>query len=161
VTAAGGTQLARAAGGRGWRERVWNQPRTYGGAGGSGCSAYVAKPPWQHDPHCQGRTVADTAAVASNVAVYEPRYGGWLLLGGTSLSAPLIAGVYGLAGNGAGLPPGSLYRHRRDLFDITAGNNSFPYLQPGPACGNDYLCAARPGYDAPTGLGTPDGTGAF
>jgi hypothetical protein len=98
--------------------------------------------------------------VASNFAVYEPHYGGWVRVGGTSVSAALIAGVYGLAGNGARLPPGYLYRHSRDLFDITAGNNAFP-APPGLTCGNDYLCRARPGYDAPTGLGAPDGTGAF
>jgi hypothetical protein len=160
VTAVGGTQLTPAHDGRGWRERVWNQPYAYGGEGGSGCSAYVTKPAWQHDPHCPGRTVADTAAVASNFAVYEPHYGGWVRVGGTSVSAALIAGVYGLAGNGARLPPGYLYRHSRDLFDITAGNNAFP-APPGLTCGNDYLCRAMPGYDAPTGLGAPDGTGAF
>jgi len=27
--------------------------------------------------------------------------------------------------------------------------------------GHDYLCQAKKGYDAPTGLGTPDDTGAF
>ena len=163
VTAVGGTTLARAGrvgDRRGWREEVWNQPATYGGAGGSGCSAYVAKPAWQHDPHCPGRTVADTAAVASNVAVYEPYYGGWVTVGGTSVSAALIAGIYGLAGNGGRLPPGYLYRHQRDLFDITTGENSF-LAPPNLTCGNDYLCRAKPGYDAPTGLGTPDGTGAF
>jgi hypothetical protein len=160
VTAVGGTQLIRARDARGWQERVWNQPRTYDGAGGSGCSAYVTKPAWQHDRHCSGRTVADTAAVASNVAVYEPDYGGWIPVGGTSVSAALIAGVYGRAGNGARLPPGYLYRHPRDLFDITAGDNAF-FTPTGLTCGNDYLCRARPGYDAPTGLGTPDGTGAF
>ena len=124
VTAVGGTQLTPAHDARGWQERVWNQHYAYGGEGGSGCSAYVTKPAWQHDPHCPGRTVADTAAVASNVAIYEPAYGGWVRVGGTSVSAALIAGVYGLAGNGARLPPGYLYRHPRDLFDITAGNNA-------------------------------------
>src|SRR5262249_7275423 len=44
VTAVGGTQLARASNARGWAERVWS-------ASGSGCSADVAKPSWQHDPH--------------------------------------------------------------------------------------------------------------
>ena len=29
------------------------------------------------------------------------------------------------------------------------------------ARGNYYLCVAKKGYDAPTGLGTPDGTGSF
>jgi hypothetical protein len=27
--------------------------------------------------------------------------------------------------------------------------------------GSYYLCAAGAGYDGPTGLGTPNGTGAF
>ena len=30
-----------------------------------------------------------------------------------------------------------------------------------PVCGYDLLCVAKKGYDGPTGLGTPDGTGAF
>jgi hypothetical protein len=41
------------------------------GASGSGCSAYVAKPSWQHDPHCPGRTVADVSALAWNIPVYD------------------------------------------------------------------------------------------
>jgi len=39
------------------------------------------------------------------------------------------------------------------LFDITAGTNH--RLGDGAACGHDYLCEAKKGYDAPTGLGTP------
>jgi hypothetical protein len=86
--------------------------------------------------------------------------GGWLLLAGTSISAPLIAGIYGLAGNAAQLEPGAVYQHPGRLFDITAGNNALSGT-PKTACGGDYLCTAQRGYDAPTGLGTPDGTGAF
>jgi subtilase family serine protease len=160
VTAVGGTELLRSSDARGWSERVWNQPLTYGGAGASGCSAYVAKPPWQHDPHCPGRTVTDVSAVASDIPIYDSYYGGWLTVGGTSVASPLIAGVYGLAGNAARLPLGSLYGHRHDLFDITRGNNAF-LARPSQTCGNDYLCVAKQGYDAPTGLGTPDGIGAF
>jgi subtilase family serine protease len=158
VTAAGGTQLSKARNGRGWAEQVWNNPF---GAGGSGCSAYAAKPPWQHDPHCAMRTVADVAAVAWNLAVYDHSQGGWLTLGGTSASAPIIAGVYGLAGNAATIAPGYEYSHARSLFDITTGNNDWWNNSTGATCGFDYLCTARKGYDAPTGLGTPDGTGAF
>jgi len=44
-------------------------------------------------------------------------------------------------------------------FDITTGTNDL--FASGAACGRDYLCVAKNGYDAPTGLGTPDGTGAF
>jgi hypothetical protein len=45
------------------------------------------------------------------------------------------------------------------LNDITSGSNvnsPFP-----PDCGGDYQCNAVPGYDGPTGNGTPDGLRAF
>ena len=158
VTAVGGTRLSRSRGTRGWAETTWNAG---GGASGSGCSAYVTKPAWQHDPHCPGRTIADVAAVAWNIPVYDSsvRGGPWLTVGGTSASAPLIAGVYALAGNAATVPPGYEYAHRGALFDITTGTSDL--IEAGAACGDDYLCVAKKGYDAPTGLGTPHGTGAF
>src|SRR6266702_2458283 len=163
VTAAGGTQLARASNARGWTEQVWDKP-SFAVAGGSGCSAYVAKPAWQHDPHCPGRTVADVAALAWNIPIYDTSlrsFGGpWLRVGGTSASAPLIAGIYGLAGNATHITPRYPYQHSAHLFDITTGNNVL-FGTPAAACGSDYLCAAKKGYDAPTGLGTPSGTGSF
>ncbi|MDR2987423.1 MAG: S8 family serine peptidase [Nocardiopsaceae bacterium] len=158
VISVGGTILTRAANKRGWQERTWNQPKV--GAGGSGCSAWIAKPAWQHDGRCPMRTVADVAAVASNVAIFDPTYGGWLTVAGTSISAPLTAGIIGLAGNGATYRPAFLYRHARSLFDITRGSNTLN-LPPARVCGNDNLCTAKKNYDAPTGLGTPDGLRAF
>jgi hypothetical protein len=155
VTAAGGTELARAHSKRGWAEQVWDSP---GGASGSGCSAYQPKPRWQHDPHCQMRTVADVSALAWNVAIYDSYLGGWLTVGGTSAASPLIAGVYALAGNAARIAPGYEYAHARWLFNVTTGSNDG---DGGATCGHDYLCQAGKGYNAPTGLGTPDGTGAF
>jgi Subtilase family len=157
VTAAGGTELTRAHDTRGWAERTWFSQI---GASGSACSAYVAKPAWQHDPHCPGRTVADVSAAAADISIYDPVYGGWLNVGGTSAAAPLIAGIYGLAGNAATITPGYEYAHRHDLFDITKGTNS-GFVSARQACGDDYLCVAKRGYDGPTGLGSPDGTGAF
>ena len=157
VTAVGGTELAQADNPRGWTERTWLSQI---GASSSGCSAYVAKPAWQHDPHCDGRTVADVSAAASDISIYEPVYGGWLNVDGTSAAAPLVAGIYGLAGNAATIPLGYAYAHSHDLFDITKGTNS-GFVPPRQACGDDYLCVAKPGYDGPTGLGTPNGTGAF
>jgi hypothetical protein len=157
VTAVGGTQLYRAKDKRGWSETVWN----FGEAGGSGCSAYVAKPSWQHDKHCQGRTVADVSAIALNVAVYNKDWGGWGLVGGTSVASPIIAGIYGLAGNATKVKPGYEYAHAKALFDVTKGNNDWFAGDNGAVCGYDYLCVAKKGYDAPTGLGTPDGIGAF
>ena len=98
--------------------------------------------------------------MATGVPIYEKDYGGWLTVAGTSISAPLVAGIYGLAGNGAHIKPGDLYRHHGRLFDVTTGNNALSGT-PRAACGGDYLCTARRGYDAPTGWGTPNGTGAF
>jgi subtilase family serine protease len=161
VTAVGGTELSRARNARGWKEQVWYSRQ---GASGSGCSAYVAKPAWQHDPHCLMRTVTDVSAVAANVAVYYsslPHGGPWLLLSGTDAAAPLVAGVYGLAGNAGTITPGYPYAHHGGLFDVTKGNNDWFNGSHGATCGHDYLCTAKKGYDAPTGLGTPDGTSAF
>jgi subtilase family serine protease len=156
VTAVGGTMLTRVAGQRGWRERAWSQAF---GAGGSGCSAWIAKPAWQHDTHCPMRTIADISAVAARIPIFNPVYGGWLTVEGTSASAPLVAGIYGLAANGTTMTTARLYRHRGRFFDITAGSNVAG--PPRVICGGDYLCTAKPGYDAPTGLGTPDGPGGL
>ena len=151
VVAVGGTGLYRDDNDRGWTERAWT-------GAGSGCSAYVAKPAWQHDRLCGKRALADVSAVAdpdTPVAMYDTYgYPGWLQAGGTSVSSPIIAGVYALAGNARSIAPGPYtYAHRSRLFDVTADANG--------ECGGGYLCTAVPGYDGPTGLGTPDGTGAF
>ena len=154
VTAVGGTTLVRDASARGWTETAWS-------GAGSGCSAYVAKPSWQQDTGCSRRVVADVSAVAdpsTGVSVYDS-YGyqgqrGWFVVGGTSASAPLIAGVYALAGNAASISYGSApYATPAALFDVKAGSNG--------SCGGIYLCTAVTGFDGPTGLGTPDGIGAF
>jgi len=155
VTAVGGTRLVRkSGGGRGWSESAW-------AGGGSGCSRYVAKPAWQRDHGCPRRTVADVAAVAdpaTGVAVYYSSDGGgtahWYVFGGTSASAPIVAGAYALAGNAAKITYGSYpYRHASALHDVVAGSNG--------TCTVRYLCQAVSGYDGPTGLGTPAGVGAF
>jgi hypothetical protein len=75
VTAAGGTQLARAANKRGWSEQAWNSPV---GATGSGCSAYVPKPAWQHDPHCAMRTGAKVTPRSVRQNAFSIPNGPWL-----------------------------------------------------------------------------------
>lgn len=158
VVAVGGTSLVKASNTRGWSESVWGT--SSGGSGtGSGCSAYEPKPSWQTDPDCSNRIVGDVSAVASpytGVPVYDTyNRGGWLQVGGTSASSPIIASVYALAGP----PPSSvspaqtLYQRPHDLFDVTSGADG--------SCGGTSLCKAEIGYDAPTGLGTPDGIPAF
>jgi hypothetical protein len=79
---------------------------------------------------------------------------GWAQVGGTSLASPLIASVYALAGNSGSVTYGSFpYGHTSSLFDVTSGSNG--------NCSPSYLCTAGPGYDGPTGLGTPNGSAAF
>jgi hypothetical protein len=88
------------------------------------------------------------------VAVYVQ--GDWGVLGGTSASSPIIAGMIALAGNSSALTSAQyLYAHAAKLFDVTSGAN------PNWDCGGDYLCTSGPGYDGPTGLGTPNGLGAL
>jgi hypothetical protein len=159
VNAVGGTALHYAHNQRGFTERVWQDRANFGGSS-SGCSAYVGKPAWQHDRHCPGRTVADISAVATNIPIFNAAYGGWLTVAGTSVSAPFVAGVYGLAGNAASRTPRHLYRHAHDFFDVTRGSNVL-FGSAKAVCGADYQCEAKKGYDAPTGLGTPDGIAGF
>ncbi len=161
VTSVGGTTLMPAANKRGWTEKTWvtpGSPPTQGA--GSGCSAYEAKPAWQTDTGCARRTIADVSAVAANVLGYdtfEIGGGGWYFFFGTSVSSPIMAGMYGLAANAAAqtaAPAARAYAHREDLFDVTRG-------LPTGICSPVYLCKAVKGYDGPTGLGTPKGAGAF
>ncbi len=153
VTAVGGTSLTAASNARGWNETAW-------AGGGSGCSAYEAKPSFQSSvsTSCTRRAEADVAAVAdpqTGVAVYQTYGGsGWSVYGGTSAAAPIIAGVYALAGTpgGADGPNNYPYNNRGALNDVTSGSNG--------SCGNLW-CKAGSGWDGPTGLGTPIGTTAF
>lgn len=154
VTAVGGTSLTKASNTRGWTETAWS-------GAGSGCSADVTKPSWQTDTGCARRAVADVSAVAdpnTGVAVYDSTSyqgsKGWLVFGGTSVASPIIGTVYALAGNASSVNYGSYpYSHTSALYDVTSGSNG--------SCGGTYLCTAGTGYDGPTGLGTPNGTGAF
>ena len=148
VTAVGGTSLARTSWGRGWAESAWS-------GAGSGCSAYEPKPSWQTDSGCPRRTVADVSAVADPTTGVAVLYGGlWFTVGGTSVSSPIVASAYALAGNASSVVAGSYpYSHTGGLFDVKTGSNG--------SCSTSYLCTARPGYDGPTGLGTPAGTTAF
>ncbi len=108
---------------------------------------------------------------------------GWISLGGTSLASPLVASVFALAGGAAGVeyPAETLYENEIEdpttLHDVTSGSNgkceakelfneetglsnceeSFEAAD----CSGSLICNASPGYDGPTGVGTPDGITAF
>lgn len=155
VNAVGGTSLSLASDGtRLSPEVAWS-------GSGSGCSLYETKPTWQKDTGCAKRTVVDVAAVAdpaTGAAVYDTTpyqtQTGWFKVGGTSLSAPIVAGVYALAGNSSTTKYGSYpYAHTSGLLDIVSGTNG--------TCSVAYLCTSGTGYDGPTGLGTPIGVAGF
>ena len=88
----------------------------------------------------------------------DPCSVGWYVLGGTSCSAPQWAGLIAIADQMAGRDLGyinpALYQiannpaqYASDFFDVTLGNNQTTSI-PG--------YAASPGWDAVTGLGTPN-----
>ncbi len=154
VTAVGGTSLTQDSSARGWSESAWD-------GAGSGCSTSEAKPDFQSgvDTGCANRADADVSAVAdpnTGVAVYDT-YGapGWQVYGGTSASSPIIASVYALAGTpgGSDLPNAYPYANPGALNDVTEGSNG--------SCSATQQCTAGPGWDGPTGLGTPNGVAAF
>ncbi|MGA8117860.1 MAG: S53 family peptidase [Actinocatenispora sp.] len=153
VTAVGGTSLTKDSSSRGWSEAAWD-------GAGSGCSAYDAKPAWHTDATgCDKRGEADVSAVAdpaTGVAVYDTyQEDGWMVVGGTSASAPIIAGVYADAGTpgDADYPASYPWKAAGGLNDVTTGSNG--------SCDTQQWCNAGDGWDGPTGLGTPNGTDAF
>jgi hypothetical protein len=165
VVGVGGTTL-REEGGT-WTSTVWD-------GGGSGCSQIFAAPAWQRATAgfaatgCgTGRAVADVSAdgdPSTGVDVYdstpegngEPT--GWAAFGGTSVSTPIVAAEFALAGGarGAAQPVATLYAHAGEasaLYDVVSGANG--------SCGQATSCQAAVGYDGPSGLGSPLGLGAF
>jgi kumamolisin len=154
--ACGGTSL-RASNNNITSEVVWNDGAN-GGAGGGGVSAFFPVPSWQTGVRAtsssgatkvlKNRGVPDVAGDADPQTGYEVRIDGTdTIIGGTSAVAPLWAGLLArinqLAGKSVGLIQPQLYKNPHALRDITQGNNG------------DF--SASPGWDACTGLGSPDG----
>lgn len=153
VVGCGGTTL-RASGGQIVSETVWNDGA--GGATGGGVSDVFPVPGYQStiNPTSanpgghHGRGVPDWAADADPATGYQVFVDGQaLVFGGTSAVAPLSAGLFALIQQALGsrvapLDP-SAYRFRNAFHDIVTGNNG--------------AYSARPGWDACTGLGSPDG----
>ncbi|MFN8074989.1 MAG: S8 family serine peptidase [Kineosporiaceae bacterium] len=123
----------------------------------SGCSQYVPQPAWQTVAACPMRATSDISAVAdtrTGLAVYSTYgYRGWVVVGGTSLSAPLVASMIAQSGEAASLTDASpLYAATSGLLDVAKGSNG--------DC-TSVLCKSRIGWDGPTGLGSPQGYSAF
>jgi hypothetical protein len=163
VTAVGGTRLAPAQGARGFGESAWSES-------GSGCNTYAStKPAWQTGIPCAGRAYSDISTVAdptTGIQVYDssPLPGkttaaGWVVVGGTSAAAPMVAGYYALVESA-----------NAGAIDSQLDSPKWPYDQAAkkllndPATGSNGSCAAlsivcngMPGYDGPTGAGSISG----
>jgi hypothetical protein len=161
VLAVGGTTLFSST-----SEIVWNDPGDEF-ATTSGCSTEFPMPTYQtasgfNYGSCTNRAVADVAAAADfsngskggGIAVFETDAGGWNAFVGTSASGPIVAGILvrlGLAGKDN---HPLFYQNGGAFYDITIGNDD-----PLGGCSGaaTVLCTAGPGWDGPTGLGTPNG----
>ena len=172
-------------------ETVWNGDGATGGGCSARFDAQPWQqelPDWSDVGCSSKRAVADVSADAdpyTGVAVYDTTpYEGevlkWLPVGGTSLASPLIAAVFALAGGAHGVeyPAKTLYENEINdpgsLHDVQTGSNgecTKPFNSEGlsgcsateeaVSCSEQLICLAGPGYDGPTGIGTPNGTGAF
>ena len=149
-------------------EVVWNETASNEGAGGGGVSDQFPLPSWQASAGVparagrssgtggsSGRGVPDVAGNADPTTGYQIYSGGKAqVVGGTSAVAPLWAALvsrlaeatgqrFGLLQPAlyAGVTPGA---SEPGFHDITSGNNG--------------AYTAGPGWDACSGLGSPDGT---
>ena len=157
MLACGGTRV-QASGNKITDESVWNDGAG-GGAGGGGVSTVFSLPAWQQGlkvtrtsggaEALRMRGVPDVCGDADPVTGYNVRIDGKdTIIGGTSAVAPLwaelVARINATKGSSVGFINPQLYATASVLNDITEGNNgSFK---------------AAPGWDACTGLGSPDGT---
>lgn len=209
VVAVGGTSLKLKANGTRESESVWNDSgrpsneaefKQYSATGG-GCSTLFTAPSWQQSVPGWASTACGTKRLDNDIsAVADPYTGfdiydsyncgkiceeggagkGWATIGGTSLSSPLVASLYALAGGSGGVsyPAATLYSHlgqAPSLYDVTEGGNGYcdgeapgPCGEPGVNellgnvdCEGTTACDAALGFDGPTGVGAPKGLGAF
>jgi subtilase family serine protease len=118
VTSVGGTTLTQDGSTRGWSETAWTST-------GTGCSIMFNVPSWQPPGSCTGRSVPDVSFVGdynTGVAVYSSAQKGWVVLGGTSVGAPFVAGLYAQAADYGALTTGAsnLYANLSNL-NVVAG----------------------------------------
>jgi subtilase family serine protease len=235
VVSVGGTALNLNADATRNSETVWNENgkanvegvtnEASQGASGGGCSNYFAADGWQSNVAGYAKTGCGKFRLAADVSadadpntgydVYTSYNCGtdcgpvplWEPIGGTSLSSPLIAAMWALAGGAGGVayPAMSLYGHftsaQAPFYDVTQGGNSWCDADANCSadtsaevtnvqnpnslffggttpvgtldCGfksntdkptkvaNNHQCNAAPGYDGPSGVGTPKGLTAF
>ena len=155
VVAVGGTTLSRnPTTGAYIFESAWNST-------GGGLSQYETIPSYQKGVAKvvgMQRGVPDVAAEAdpnSGLWVFDSGNGGWYIVGGTSASSPIWAGVVSAAGNSAGSSAAEL----TTLYKNRANKTDFNDIKSG-VCGPWNGNLTQAGYDLCTGIGSPAGYGA-
>lgn len=212
VVSVGGTSLYLGQAATRQSETVWNDngARDYDqqlvgaplGASGGGCSTKFSAQRWQTSLSTWGSTGcgskrldSDVSAVAdylTGLDVYDSfscsgcsPAPGWFTIGGTSLSSPIIAAAYALAGGARGVryPALTLYGHQGKAYDVTTGGDGWcagagaagcpnpnsqgfgvvdcAYTASGTVAVGDRACDALTGFDGPTGVGSPNGLAMF
>ena len=200
----GGTTLHLTAEGTRESEPVWNgdgPANENKGSGhvvsGGGCSTVFTAQPWQQNvlgwsgTGCGSKRLDDDVAAdsGSGLSIYdnyncgkaceEEHFGispyEWRVVGGTSLSSPIVAAMFGLAGGAGGVsyPAATLYSHFGEssaFFDVTEGGDGYCDAAPESICGKPntkfgelldcegtLACDAAPGFDGASGVGVPKG----
>jgi kumamolisin len=156
VLACGGTTLV-ANGTTIQSEIVWNDG-AQGGATGGGYSTVFPRPVWQSAVVTQAnRGVPDVAGDADPETGYNIRVDGQdIVVGGTSAVAPLWAGLIALLNTqlSTGENPTRLGFVNSQIYAINQSAGFHDITK-----GNNGAMSAKPGWDACTGLGSPDGIG--
>jgi kumamolisin len=150
VLACGGTSLTSDA------EKVWNNGAGNGATGG-GVSTAFGRPPRQTGAGVpgSGRGVPDVAGNADPQTGYQVLVDGQsLVIGGTSAVAPLWAGLVARIAQALGGPVAGFLDAIYDGATSGRSPSGFRDILDGDNGG----FAAGPGWDACTGLGSPDGT---
>lgn len=165
VLACGGTSLA-SSGSTISSETVWNDGAN-GGASGGGVSSVFPLPTWQskanvppsvNPGHNTGRGVPDVAGDADPNTGFDVLSDGQdQVVGGTSAVSPLWAALIARMNQKIGKPLGFInpliyapgVASSSAFHDITSGNNDVSGVG---------AYSAGPGWDACTGLGSPNGT---
>jgi kumamolisin len=139
-------------------ETVWDDGPS--SATGGGVSDLFPVPSYQSGanvptsvstPGFRGRGVPDVSGDADPVTGYNVRVDGRdTVVGGTSAVAPLWAGLIALLNQSLGKPVGFL---NPLLYGSVAGKGAFRDITEG----DNGAFSAGPGWDACTGLGSPDG----
>jgi kumamolisin len=158
VLACGGTSLQSASGVI-QSESVWNDG-AQGGATGGGFSVQFPMPAWQTEagvtpPSGGGRGVPDVAGDADPATGYNVLVDGQsMVIGGTSAVAPLWSGLIALLNQKLGKPLGLL---QPAIYKLPSSDEAFEDITQG----SNGAFTAGPGWDACTGLGSPDGANLF